>query len=161
MIRTVRSDDAKAICAIYNHYVRETVITFEEIPVSMKEMGARIDAVRAKFPWFVLEEGAGVEGYAHLNTWRERSAYRFTAELSIYLKPGTEGRGRGSALMTALLEAAKKAGLHALVSAVTLPNERSAALHEKFGFTRTAVFTEIGFKQGRWLDVGYWELVLR
>ncbi|MDR0598507.1 MAG: GNAT family N-acetyltransferase [Treponema sp.] len=161
MIRSVRGDDAKDICVIYNHYVKETVITFEEMPVAIKEMAARIGTISAKYPWLVWEdEILGVTAYAYANTWRDRYAYRYAAELSLYVKNGLEGKGLGSRLMTALIETMRKKGFHTLVSGITLPNERSTALHEKFGFTKTAQFNEIGFKQDRWLDVGYWELVL-
>lgn len=160
MIRPVKDSDAKNIAGIYNHYVRETVATFEERPVSIGEMTGRVAAVSAKYPWLVLEENGEVSGYACLNSWKERYAYRYAAELSIYLKTGLEGKGRGTELMKALLEAARKTELHALVSGITLPNERSAALHEKFGFVKIAQFNEIGFKLGRRLDVGYWELII-
>jgi phosphinothricin acetyltransferase len=160
MTRPVKDGDAKNIAGIYNHYVRETVITFEERPVSIGEMAGRISAVSAKYPWLVMEENGDVSGYAYVNTWKERYAYRYAAELSIYLKAGLEGKGRGTELMKALLDAVRRTELHALVSGITLPNERSVALHEKFGFVKIARFNEIGFKLGRWLDVGYWELLL-
>ncbi|MDR2768126.1 MAG: GNAT family N-acetyltransferase [Treponema sp.] len=160
MIRSVKSGDAKNIAGIYNHYVRETVITFEERPVSIGEMTGRIAEVSAKYPWLVLEEDGDVVGYAYVNTWKERNAYRYAAELSIYLKTGLEGKGWGTELMKALLGAVRKTELHALVAGITLPNERSVALHEKFGFVKIAQFNEIGFKLGRRLDVGYWELIL-
>jgi phosphinothricin acetyltransferase len=160
MIRPVKGGDAKNIAGIYNHYVRETVITFEERPVSIGEMTERIAVISAKYPWFVLEEDGDVSGYAYMNTWKERYAYRYAAELSIYLKTGLEGKGRGTELMTTLLDAVRKTELHALVAGITLPNERSVALHEKFGFVKIAQFNEIGFKLGNRLDVGYWELIL-
>jgi phosphinothricin acetyltransferase len=159
MIRLVKDGDAKNIAGIYNHYVRETVITFEERPVSIGEMAGRIAKVSAKYPWFVMEEDGDVSGYAYVNTWKERYAYRYAAELSIYLKAGLEGKGRGTELMQILLDAVRKTELHALVAGITLPNEKSVALHEKFGFVKIARFNEIGFKLGRWLDVGYWELL--
>jgi phosphinothricin acetyltransferase len=160
MIRPVKGDDAKNIAGIYNYYVRETVITFEERPVSIGEMAGRIAAVGAKYPWLVLEEDGDIAGYAYVNTWKERYAYRYAAELSIYLKAGLDGKGRGTELMGALLGAVRKTELHALVGGITLPNEKSVALHEKFGFVKIAQFNEIGFKLGRWLDVGYWELLI-
>ncbi|MDR1506650.1 MAG: GNAT family N-acetyltransferase [Treponema sp.] len=160
MIRPVKKDDAKNIAGIYNYYVRETVATFEERPVSIGEMTGRITAIGAKYPWLVLEEDGDVVGYAYVNTWKEREAYRYAAELSIYLKTGLEGKGRGTELMKALLEAVKKTELHVLVAGTTLPNERSIALQKKFGFTKIAQFKEIGFKLGRRLDVEYWELIL-
>ena len=160
MIRPVSPDDAGAICGIYNYYVENTVITFEETPVLPAEMEQRIRDITAHYPWLVLEEDGDLIGYAYAHAWHERAAYRFSAEDSIYLKHGCEGRGLGEQLFAALLEEMRKLDLHVLMSVITLPNERSAALHEKFGFTRSARFREIGYKMDRWLDVGYWELIL-
>jgi phosphinothricin acetyltransferase len=161
VIRPVTRNDAAAIAGIYNHYITNTAISFEEEPVSAGEMEKRIADISAKYPWLVWEEAGEVLGYTYVNKYRERSAYRYTAELTIYLKNGLEGRGMGSGLLARLLEELKKTGIHALVSAVTLPNERSAAIHEKFGFTKIAEFKEVGFKFGKWLHVGYWELLLK
>jgi phosphinothricin acetyltransferase len=160
MIRPVEAADAPAICEIYNYYIVNTAVSFEETPVSAAEMEDRIRTVTAKYPWFVREEAGEVLAYAYVNTWKERPAYRYTAELSIYVKHGAEGRGSGRKLMARLLEAVRKTEIHALVSGITIPNERSIALHEKFGFWKVAQFSQTGFKQGRWLDVGYWELAL-
>lgn len=160
MIRPVNTADAPAICGIYNYYIVNTAISFEETPVSIAEMEDRIRTVTAKYPWFVWEEAGEVLAYAYVNTWKERIAYRYAAELSIYVKYGKEGRGLGKKLMARLLEAVKKTEIHALVAGITIPNERSIALHEKFGFQKIARFNEIGFKLDKWLDVGYWELVL-
>jgi phosphinothricin acetyltransferase len=133
-------------------------------------MAGRIANVSAKYPWLVLEEdalGAGSQrgtkelaGFAYAHSWKERSAYRYAAELTIYLKASLRGKGRGNELFKALLDAVKKMGLHSLISGVTLPNEASVGLHEKYGFTKIAQFNEIGFKKEKWLDVGYWELIL-
>ncbi|MDR2258527.1 MAG: GNAT family N-acetyltransferase [Treponema sp.] len=161
MIRPVNAADAPAICGIYNYYIANTAISFEETPVSAAEMEDRIRTVTAKYPWFVREEAGEVLAYAYVNTWKERIAYRYAAELSIYVKYGKEGRGFGKKLMTRLLEAVKKTEIHALVSGITMPNDRSVALHEKFGFQKIAQFNEIGFKLDKWLDVGYWELVIK
>jgi phosphinothricin acetyltransferase len=160
MIRPVKTADAPAICGIYNYYINNTVISFEEIPVSVGEMKNRIRDVTAQYPWFVWEEGGEVLAYAYVNKWKERSAYRFSAELSVYVRAGREGQGMGGKLMARLLEAVGKTEIHALVSGITLPNERSVALHEKFGFHKIAQFNEIGFKMNRRLDVGYWEFIV-
>ena len=166
MIRPATPSDAAAICAIYNYYIENTVISFEETPVETAEMEARLRKISSRYPCLVWEaEAAGtvpgeVNGYAYINTWKERSAYKFAAELSIYLRNGLQGRGIGRQLMERLLDEVRKTDIHALVSGITLPNERSVALHEKFGFKHIARFEEIGSKFGRWLDVGYWELVL-
>jgi phosphinothricin acetyltransferase len=136
------------------------VITFEEIPVSIKEMEGRIKGIGSAYPWFVYETDGDVLGYAYVNRWKERSAYRFAAEITVYLKTGHDGKGMGTELYTRLFEALKKTDVHAVVAGITLPNEQSVAFHEKFGFKKIAQFNEIGFKTGKWLDVGYWELVL-
>ncbi|MDR2471160.1 MAG: GNAT family N-acetyltransferase [Treponema sp.] len=161
MIRPARKDDASALCTIYNHYIRETAVTFEESPVPIKEMERRIGEIGAAYPWLVYDDGVYVLGYAYINRWRDRSAYRYSAETTVYVKTGSERKGIGAALYTALLGAARKAGIHALVAGITLPNKASVALHEQFGFKKIARFNEIGFKQNRWLDVGYWELILK
>jgi phosphinothricin acetyltransferase len=160
MIRPVNTADAPAIRGIYNYYIANTAITFEEEPVSLAEMERRIRDVTAKYPWFVREEAGELVAYAYVNKWKERAAYRYAAELSIYVKHGKEGQGMGGKLFAHLLEAVKKTEIHALVSGITIPNERSIRLHEKFGFRKIAQFNEIGFKMDTWLDVGYWELIV-
>ena len=153
-------NDAEAICGIYNPYIRDTAITFEEDPVSPAEMEGRIRRVTPFYPWLVGEENGEVVGYAYINQWKERVAYRFSAELSIYIKGSCRRRGIGSGLLRALLEVVRKTSVHSIVAGITLPNEASVKLHEKFGFKKVAQFNEIGFKLGKWLDVGYWELLL-
>jgi phosphinothricin acetyltransferase len=161
MIRSATIHDARPICGIYNYYVNNTAITFEEIPVSISEMEGRVKAVVSKYPWIVWEEEGEILGYAYVNKWKDRAAYRYAAEDSIYIKNGAEGRGIGKKLLAALLEAADKTGVHALVAGITMPNDRSVALHEKFGFKKIAEFFEIGHKMDQWLNVGYWELILK
>ncbi|MDR2807872.1 MAG: GNAT family N-acetyltransferase [Spirochaetaceae bacterium] len=160
VIRPVTITDAASLCSLYNYYIEQTVITFEQEPVSLQTMEERIRNITARYPWLVWEDGGEIIGYAYVNKWRERFAYRFSVENSIYLRHGFEGQGMGSRLLAALLDKLHKSDLHAVVSAITLPNERSIALHEKFGFKAIARFNEIGFKMDRWLDVGYWELIL-
>jgi phosphinothricin acetyltransferase len=160
MIRPVKPEDAAAICSIYNYYVRETTVTFEEVPVSIKAMEGRIRDIGAKYPFYVYIDGEYLTGYAYASTWKERSAYRYSAETTVYVKQGHEGKGAGTALYAQLIAAARKAGIHALVAGITLPNEQSVALNEKFGFKKIACFNEVGYKQNKWIDVGYWELLL-
>jgi phosphinothricin acetyltransferase len=159
MIRPVKIEDAPVIRALYNYYIENTVITFEEIPISDEEMESRIKKVSAKYPWFVWEEADEILGYAYVNTWKERAAYRYAVEDSIYLKNDSFGKGIGRSLLTKLLEEVRKTEIHAIVAGITVPNDPSVKLHEKFGFKKIAQFNEIGFKQNRWLDVGYWELI--
>jgi L-amino acid N-acyltransferase YncA len=158
-VRACTTADAKAIAEIYNHYVRETVVTFEETPVSAAEMAQRIAEVGARFPWLVWDD-EGVVGYAYASAWKARSAYRFAVETTIYLAAGRDGRGIGSKLYAALLAELKTRGFHSVIGGVALPNPASVALHEKLGYRKIAHFAEVGWKLGRWVDVAYWQLIL-
>jgi phosphinothricin acetyltransferase len=153
-------EDAPALCGIYNYYIEHTAVTFEEDPLETRDMEGRIRRISSAYPWLVWEEDREVLGYAYVNAFKERIAYRFSVEDTIYVKHGCEGRGIGKQLLTALLDGVKKTRIHAVVACITIPNEKSAGLHEKLGFTKAARFREIGFKLDQWLDVGYWELLL-
>ncbi len=160
MIRPVQPTDAPALAAIYNPYVRDTLITFEEEPVSVAEMGARITKVTATYPWLVWEEDGAVLGYAYASTWRTRHAYRFAVETTVYLAQGHHGKGRGAALYEALLAELKQCGFHSALGCLGLPNDPSVRLHEKLGFKKVGHMTEAGWKFGAWVDVGFWERML-
>jgi phosphinothricin acetyltransferase len=160
-IRAVAPADAAAIAAIYNHYVTHTVVTFEEELVSAAEIARRIERVRsASLPWLVAEQAGRVLGYAYATTWRARSAYRFSAEVTVYLAPADAGHGIGSNLYAELFPILRARGIHAVIGGIALPNEASVALHEKFGLRKVAHFNEVGFKLDRWVDVGYWQCML-
>lgn len=161
MIRPVVPADADQLADIYNHYIENTVITFEETPIDGVEMLRRVTEVTRGFPWIVLEEDKRILGYAYATAWRARSAYRYSAETTVYLDPESRGRGLGTKLYEDLVVRLATTDLHVLVAGITLPNEASQRLHEKLGFRPVARFEEIGFKFGKWLDVGYWELKLR
>ena len=160
-IRPAAARDAAALAHIYNFYVRETIVTFEEEAVSDAEMASRLRQVDdASLPWLVAEQGGEVAGYAYATAWKARRGYRFSAEVTVYVDSGREGRGVGSALYGELLPALQARGIHAAMGGIALPNPASVALHEKFGFEKVAHFKETGFKLGRWIDVGYWEKIL-
>ena len=160
MIRACVAGDAAALCAIYNHYVSDTVVTFEETPVAAAEMAQRIVGVATRFPWLVAEEVNEVVGYAYATPWKARSAYRLSVESTVYVAPGQARRGIGTALYAELIDALRKLGVHAVVGGIALPNAASIALHEKLGFKKIGQFSEIGRKFDRWVDVGYWQLLL-
>ena len=161
VIRAVAESDASPIAEIYNHYVATTVITFEEEPVSAPEMARRIgDVASASLPWLVAEREGRVAGYAYASQWKARSAYRFSVEVTVYVHPGCPRLGIGRRLYEELLSALKPRGIHAAFGVIALPNEASVTLHERFGFAKVAHLSEVGFKFGRWIDVGYWELML-
>ena len=160
MIRSATPDDAPAICAIYNRYVLGSTITFEEQEVTDAEMRTRIDEVLRSLPWLVWDADGTLGGYAYATKWRVRSAYRFSAESTVYLAPEFQRRGIGRKLYTALLGQLRARGLHRVIGGIALPNAASVGLHEALGFRKTAHFTEVGFKFDRWIDVGYWEFDL-
>ena len=160
MIRACAATDAPAIAEIYDHYVRETVVTFEEMPVSADEMARRIEDIGARFPWLVWEDGGAVVGYAYASAWKSRSAYRFSVESTIYLAASQQRGGIGTKLYGALLAELKARGLHTAVGVIALPNPASIALHEKLGFVKIAHVAEVGRKFDRWVDVGYWQVML-
>ena len=161
MIRMAEISDAEAIVSIYNYYVANTTITFEERQVSVEEMAGRIKDIQSTgLPWFVIEDAKQVVGYAYASKWKTRSAYRFSVETSVYLKSSCHARGLGSRLYEALFAALSSQGIHAAIGGIALPNESSVYLHEKFGMKKVAHFEQVGFKFGQWLDVGYWQKVL-
>ena len=160
MIRPVSPDDAVQICEVYNHYVAATVITFEEEPVSGAEMSQRIADTTTTYPWLVTENDGSIAGYAYATAWKIRSAYRFTVESAIYLKPELTGQGIGYELYKALIAELRGRRLHCVIGGIALPNAASVALHEKLGFEKIGHFREVGYKLNAWVDVGYWELVL-
>jgi L-amino acid N-acyltransferase YncA len=160
MIRNAAASDAGAIARIYNYYVKNTVVTFEGKEVSPDEMRQRITNVSSSLPWFVIDDSDAVLGYAYATRWKERCAYRFSVEATIYLEPAMTGRGHGGRLFARLLEELRAQSVHCVFGAVALPNEASVALHERLGFRKAGHFEEVGFKFNRWIDVGYWQLLL-
>jgi L-amino acid N-acyltransferase YncA len=160
-IRGATLADAWAIAGIYNHYIRHTVVTFEEEPVSTKVMEERMGAVRAvSLPWLVADSRDGLIGYAYASRFHARSAYRFAAETTVYLAHGREGHGIGTRLYTELLAALREQQIRTAVGLIALPNAPSVTLHEKLGFQHTGTLQGVGFKHDRWVDVGYWQKLL-
>jgi len=159
-IRAATLADAASIARIYNHYVRDTVVTFEEQEVSSEQMSARLAAIAAaSMPWLLAERAGTIVGYAYADKWKRRSAYRHSAETTIYLDPVHIGAGVGRRLYGHLLDRLQDSA-HVVISGIALPNVASVALHENFGFVKVAHFKEVGFKFGRWIDVGYWQKAL-
>ncbi len=161
MIRDALQEDSVAIAAIYNDYIDNTAISFEEARVSGTDIQGRIEAVQeAGLPWLVVEEEGVVVGYAYATKWKERSAYRFSVEASVYLANHVKGKGLGRQLYEAMFARLKKAGIRTILAGITLPNPASVALHEKMGMKKVAHFEKVGFKFNQWQDVGYWQLRL-
>lgn len=160
-IRAAQTDDAGAIAEIYNHYIANSVATFDTDAIEAEEMARRMaETLDAGLPWLVIEHNGGIAGYACASKWKGRCAYRFSVETSIYLGSTATHRGLGSLLYSALLDTLRAGSMRSAIGGITLPNPASVTLHEKFGFQKVAHFREVGFKFDQWLDVGYWQLRL-
>lgn len=160
MIRSATLDDAARISEIYNHYVLHSTVTFEGQVVSADEMRQRIAEVLDGLPWLVWVENGVIQGFASASKWKVRSGYRHSVESTVYLAEGSTGKGMGSALYRALVAELRERRLHTVIGGVALPNDASVALHEKLGFKKVAHFREVGWKFDKWIDVGYWQLIL-
>lgn len=158
LIRAAIDADASAIADIYNYYVTDSVVTFEEEPVAAAEIARRINSVRvAGLPWLVADEGGQILGYAYATPWKERIGYRFSVETTIYLAQGSSGRGIGTQLYDELFRLLEERGIKSAIGGIALPNDASVALHEKMGMKKVAEFERVGVKFGRWINVGYWQ----
>ncbi len=161
MIREINENDAEQICSIYNHYIENTIVSFEECPVSIAEMQKRIRAVSAaNLPWLVIEDTDAIIGYAYSSPWKDRDAYRFSVRVTIYLSPTHTGRSLGFKLYRSLFDRLKSLNIRSITGGIALPNPRSVALHEKCGMKKVAHYKDIGFKFGKWIDVAHWQLII-
>ena len=152
--------DAPALAEIYNPYILETTITFEEQAVDPSDMASRVaETGRSGLPFLVARVRSVPVGFAYASKWKGRCAYRHSVETTVYVSRGRWRCGVGTALYAQLLDLLQGAGIHAAIGGIALPNESSIALHERLGFTKVAQVREIGFKFNRWIDVGYWQLL--
>lgn len=149
--------DAAACAAIYAPYVSHGVASFEEVPPAADEMRRRIEAYLATHEWLVADDGGDVAGFAYACPNRERAAYRWAVDVSVYVSASHQRRGVGRALYEELLARLERRGFRTACAGITLPNEASVALHEAFGFELVGVYRKIGFKFGAWHDVGWWQ----
>lgn len=161
MIRTAKPQDFGQITAIYNYFITHTTVTFDEEEIKISEMVSRYEHTQDQLPWLVFEQAGEVVAYAYAVRWKARSAYKYSAESTIYLKDGVQGQGIGSQLYGELIQQIKQLGFRTIIGGVALPNPASIRLHEKFGFKKVAHFSEVGFKFNQPIDVAYWQLHLR
>ncbi len=160
-VRLACAADCAAIARIYNYYVENTSTSFEEASLESGEMVDRLNSVEeAELCWLVAELEDRIIGYAYATPWNSRCAYRSSVEISVYLDHNVCGSGLGSLLYRHLFAFMQKRKLHAVMAGIALPNAASVALHEKFGMQQVACFKEVGHKFGRWIDVGYWQVLL-
>jgi phosphinothricin acetyltransferase len=159
MIRPIHDNDIAAVTDIYNFYVINSVATFETEPVTVDDMSQRVTKVHSQdFPWLVAENEEGrIVGYAYASTWKERYAYRFTAEITVYLASNTLQKGIGTQLYSTLFSSLQQCSITNVIGCITLPNKASEVLHEKFGMEKVGHFKKVGYKFDKWLDVGFWQ----
>jgi len=160
-IRQALISDAEAIQAIYAPIVENTPISFEEMPPSADEMASRITAtIEHGYPYLVADQDGDAVAYAYAGQHRARAAYRWSVDVTIYVAEAARGAGIGKALYEELLQQLRQAEFHAAFAGIALPNPGSVALHEAVGFTHVGTYQEVGFKFGRWHDVGWWQRIL-
>jgi phosphinothricin acetyltransferase len=164
-VRMARIEDAAQIAAIYAPYVTDAATSFELEPPDAAEMAARIRSVLGLAPWLVCAgeggEGAEIWGYAYAARHRERAAYRWSIDTTMYVRADRHRRGAGAALYRALLPLLRLQGFYVAHAGITLPNAASVGLHEALGFQPVGVYPAVGWKLGAWRDVGWWQLPLQ
>jgi L-amino acid N-acyltransferase YncA len=161
LIRPANSaGDAEAIAAIYAPFVNDSIISFEDVAPTTAEVAARIVRLTTTHAWLVAEDQGEILGYAYGCPHRERAAYRWATEVSVYVDPRHQRRGAGRSLYAALFAQLAAQGYRTALAGIALPNDASIALHEACGFKPVGVYRRIGFKLGSWWDVGWWQLEL-
>jgi phosphinothricin acetyltransferase len=157
-IRFARPNDAAGILAIYAPYCESSPISFELVAPSVVQMAERIQTITAQYPWLICEIDGEIAGYVYASKIRERAAYRWAVEVAVYVATGYHRRGVAHALYTALFLILREQNYFKAYAGITLPNTASVRLHETMGFRPVGAFSGIGYKLGRWLDVGWWQL---
>ncbi len=158
IIRPAIPEDADTIATIYNHYILNSIATFEEEPVTSSEMLSRLEKIQISgLPWLVAEKDGVVIGYAYAGKWHARSAYRYTVEVSVYTAHNSDSKGLGTQLYEFLFDELRTLSIKSVIGMLAIPNEASVALHEKFGMKKVAHLEKVGFKFDTFIDVGYWQ----
>jgi len=157
LIRVAEERDARAIAGIYAPAITDAVISFELTPPDAQEMLRRIVAIQRQYPWLVYEESKTVLGYVYASVHNERLAYRWSVDVTAYIRHDAHRRGIGSALYTALFEILVLQGYRTACAGITLPNTASVQMHAAMGFTEVGVYHDVGYKFGKWNEVGWYE----
>lgn len=160
-LRLAQVRDAADILAIYAPYCESTTVTFEVVPPSLATMEERITRISGEYPWIIGELDGRVAGYVYASRFRERAAYKWTAESAIYVAMDCQRRGLGRVMYSALFSMLRSQGFFKAVAGITVPNPASVGLHERLGFRQSGLFPAVGHKDGTWLDVGWWQLALQ
>ena len=159
--RIANSSDAAEIAAIYAPFVRDTAISFEADPPTEDEIARRIADLQPQYPWFVACDEGRVCGYAYGSPHRNRAAYRWSVDVSVYVGQSSQRRGVGRCLYELLITTLRDQGYYTAYAGITLPNAASVGLHESLGFQPLCVYPRVGYKNGAWHDVGWWSLQLQ
>jgi L-amino acid N-acyltransferase YncA len=160
-LRLATPADAPGINAIYRPFVTDSAVSFELVPPSDAVMRERIVRVLAKLPWLVCEQDGALLGYAYAMPHRERPAYQWSVEISVYVHESARRRGIGRTLYQALFWTLERQGYYTVYGGIALPNPASVRLHEAMGFEPVGVYRKAGYKLGAWRDVGWWQRSLR
>lgn len=161
VIRMATLEDAEAILRIYEPYILETAITFEYDPVPVEVFRKRMEGVLSQFPWLVYERDGIILGYAYCARFKERAAFNWDCECSVYIDPKAHRQGVATALYNKLFELVKQQGYYTIYALITYHHESSMELHKKFGFTEVGVYEKTGYKFGQWWDLLVMERRLR
>ncbi len=157
-LRAATSQDAAAIAELYAPYVSASTVSFEMEPPSAEAMRSRIEERSDLYPWIVAEDEVGlIAGYAYATAFRQRLAYRFTVETSVYVGQDAQGQGLGARLYRSLFATLESQGFAQAIAAITLPNAASLRLHERLGFSQAGLYSKVGHKFGSWHDVAIWQ----
>jgi len=159
-LRLATPADAAGILQIYAPYIQNTSFTFETEVPSEKALAERISSYLVNWPWLVMEENGIVAGYAYASRYRERVAYQWSVECSVYVHDDFQQKGIAGKLYKTLFNILKKQGFRNVYAVINLPNEKSVAFHEKAGFSYFATYEQVGYKLGKWKNVGWWRLIL-
>jgi L-amino acid N-acyltransferase YncA len=157
LIRVADERDARAIAGIYAPAITDSSISFELTPPDAREMAGRIVAIERQYPWLVYESSKTVLGYVYASTHNERAAYRWSVDVTAYIRHDAHRRGIGRALYTALFDILVLQGFRTACAGVTLPNTASVRMHAAMGFQEVGVYHDVGYKFGKWHDVGWYE----
>jgi L-amino acid N-acyltransferase YncA len=160
VIRPAQADDGAAVAAVYGPYVRETAVSFEAEPPSGALMAERISGTLGTHPWLVAERAGVIVGFAYAGKHSQRAAYRWTVDVTVYVRDAERRNGVGRQLYQVLLATLRLQGFRSAFAEIVLPNPGSARLHEAMGFKHVGIHNDIGHKLGRWHDIGYWRLGL-
>ena len=152
ILQLIKEEDILEVLEIYTPYVLDTDITFEDVVPSLESFSERVEHYTAQFPWIVAREHGQIAGYAYASPYRERSAYQWGCELSIYLRSDYQGMDLGRTLYSALMDFLTIQGYYSAYGIITLPNDASIALHNQLGFEMDGIQKQVGFKHGKWHD---------